>query len=308
MQPAAHPGFAEVDRLHPERRLGGHAVRLRHRRLLGSKAVVICESCSRAVMNRAVGQLSAADRVRRRCSRGVAVVAAGSGAPPASSRSTEIVPGARTVLLDGLADPDGTAALVTSWAPPAAGRRRRAPARDRSGRVRRTRPDRRRRALVRLGAVRGRPPRRRRAAGRVLRLRARVRVPVRAAGGVVGAPAGHAARLGAGRLGRARRPVRRHLSDALAGRMAARRSYRRVAVRRATATRPRCSRRAPASGWRARDRGRARGRADHGAGPRPARVRPPRRAAFRCARPARAAAGQRAGRQPRRAPPYWRPR
>jgi len=32
--------------------------------------------------------------------------------------AVEIVPGARTVLLDGLDDPDGTAVLVRGWAPP----------------------------------------------------------------------------------------------------------------------------------------------------------------------------------------------
>jgi KipI family sensor histidine kinase inhibitor len=34
--------------------------------------------------------------------------------------ATEIVPGARTVLLDGLAQPEETAGLVASWAPPPA--------------------------------------------------------------------------------------------------------------------------------------------------------------------------------------------
>lgn len=34
--------------------------------------------------------------------------------------ATEIVPGAATVLLDGLADPEATAALVQAWAPPPA--------------------------------------------------------------------------------------------------------------------------------------------------------------------------------------------
>lgn len=34
--------------------------------------------------------------------------------------ATEIVPGARTVLLDGLADPDATARVIAAWSPPPA--------------------------------------------------------------------------------------------------------------------------------------------------------------------------------------------
>ncbi len=227
----------------------------------------------------------------------------GSGAPPARSRAAEIVPGARTVLLDGARRSRRHGRAGDGWAPPppagvaAAARCRPIPVD-----VRRTRPDRRRGALVASRCRRRSPG----IAGAELRVAFCGFAPGFAylsglPAELVGAPAGHAPRLGAGRLGRARRPVRRHLSDALAGRLAARRSHRRVALRRAPRPARAARARAPASGWRRHViEVRARGRADHRAGPRPAGARAPRRAPVRCARPARAAAGQRAGRQPRR--------
>ena len=197
MQPAAHPGFPDVDRLHPERRLG--ASRHRGYDTVGysvSTALVICDYVHVRVTR--VGGSAAADRVRRRCRRGVAVVAVAAprrrrsgGRGDRARRPHRAARRARRSRRHGR--------LVRSWAPPPPAGVAARPLVDRSGRVRRPGPDRRRRALGRLGAVRGRPARRRRAAGGVLRLRARVRVPVRPARGVGGAPAGHAARLGARR-------------------------------------------------------------------------------------------------------------
>ena len=113
----------------------------------------------------------------------------------------DLVPGARTVLLDGLADLD--AARATSRG--GCRRRVRGPRRGGAGRaaddVRRGRP-RRRRAALGDDACRGRRhPLRGRAHGRVRRVRAGLRLLHRPAAGALGAPAGPAAREGASRGG-----------------------------------------------------------------------------------------------------------
>jgi KipI family sensor histidine kinase inhibitor len=89
--------------------------RLRHRRLLVSKALVICDYVhvrvtrvggSALLIECADGAVEAwRSLLWQRRAAGDLV-------------AEEIVPGARTVLLDGLDDPDATAELVRGWAPP----------------------------------------------------------------------------------------------------------------------------------------------------------------------------------------------
>ena len=147
----------------------------------------------------------------------------------------EIVPGARTVLLDGLADPTATAeARRARWhARPRRRDRRQADGRDPGRRsTAPTSTDRRRRL--------GRRPRPRwstgcaahPAPGRVLRLRARASrylpgCPTSCAVPRLATPAAP----GAGRSVGAGRPVRRHLPDRVARRLAAGRPHRRHALR-----------------------------------------------------------------------------
>ena len=140
----------------------------------------------------------------------------GAAAPPVNCAAVEIVPGARTVLLDGVDDP----AARPSCSESGRRRRRRGVADATAGHG--SRPCSTARtcptspsagassvptAVDRLAGGR--------AAGGVLRLRARVRVHARAARGVGGAPAGRrrAPRVPAGSVALAG-AVRRHLSDA----------------------------------------------------------------------------------------------
>ena len=226
--------------------------------------------------------------------------------------ATEVVPGALTVLLDGVSDrvrgPRAAGGLEPRGAPEASdGRWSRCPRRttdptstaspsfwgtDRAGR--------------------GRAARRARAGLGVLRLRARLRLPHRPARRARRASAGHPADKGAGRVGRARRAVVRRLPDGLARRLAAGRHDRPDPLGPDPRHR-RCWRPAPASGSCRHERllrgcTRRRG-TGHRAGRRPRRPRPPRGAARRLPRPAGRALRQPArGQRPRRRAARGEPR
>ncbi len=211
--------------------------------------------------------------------------------------AVEIVPGARTVLLDGGARPGGDGRAGPCLGAAAAGRGRRPAAwsRFRSSTTARTWP-----ASPSSGAStsRGvdRPAWRHRAAGRVLRLRAGLGVPGRAAGGAGGARDWP-------RPARGCRPARSRSPDTYAGiyptaspggwRLVGRTDVRLFDLDRDPPALLDARHPGAAAVPVDDDRGGPVGPAHHGAGSRPARVRPSRRAAIGCAGPARAAPANR---------------
>lgn len=127
----------------------------------------------------------------------------------------EIVPAARTVLLDGVADVDAVAALLRTARPPAPRRPTGRWWRCRRSTTAPTSP-----RSPRCGGVRGgdrADPHRARVRGRLLRVRARLRLPHGAAARVRGPAPGHAAQQRPGRLRRPGRPLHRRLPALLPG-------------------------------------------------------------------------------------------
>ena len=217
-----------------------------------------------------------------------------------STRSSEIVPGARTLLLR--LQPAARRRRAPGPARPARRRpRRRRTSRrrvDHPGRLLRRRSGRGRRAHRTEPRRGGRRPHRPGLDRRLLRLRPRLRLPGRRARPAPGAAAGPPrTTVPAGAVG---------LADAFSGvyprsgpgRLAADRPHR----RRPVGPRPRPAGPAPAGRpgpvHAPHDHRRGDRPAGHRAGPRPSRAGPPRGLALRGGRPHRAPAGQPAGRQP----------
>ena len=147
-----------------------------------------------------------------------------------------IVPAARTVLLDGLTDPKQLADDIAHLAVAAGARRRGAPGRA-AGPLRRPRPGRGSGAVAGPGG-RGRAhPQWIRVPGRLLRIRTRLRLSHWASRATARAPPRHTPHLGSGWLSRARRRFHRRLPAHLPRRLAAHRPHRRGVVGPATGTR-----------------------------------------------------------------------